>query len=168
MLKFPELLPFDWNDVDNIDKYYKVYQDNIFNGNHYFLGKKIHYDDRNFDGKHACFWHLITRNIKEFDERYPNKDRMQRIHWTQFILQNCMSNDIICWKELAQTKNRGLQYQTFLWNKENQFVVILEAQKDKNYRLVSSYCVDEKWQKQNFKQQSRKNPDPRKISGAQQ
>lgn len=170
MLKYPELLPINWNDPNMLDKCYQVYLDEIFKGNLTFLGKKIHYDNntKEDDDKHACFWHLITRTIKEFNERYPNRERMERLRWTPFILKNHMSVEITCWEELVHTKNRGKKYQTFLWDKKHEFVVILEKQNKNTYRLVSSYCVDEKWAKQNFKNKCKKHEDPRKISRAQQ
>ncbi len=167
MLRFPDLLPFDWNDVDNINKCYSVYMNDIFNANLCFMGKPIYYDCRVQDGKHACFWHLITRTVQEFHERYPNRDRMERIHWCPFIINNYTSEDIVCWTERVPTNGRGLKDQVFLWSIQNQYVVILEAQKQKAYRLVSAYCVDEKWQRNKFKKKSKVCADPRKKSGAQ-
>ncbi|MBO7052942.1 MAG: hypothetical protein J6W27_00700 [Alphaproteobacteria bacterium] len=166
MLSFPEIIPFDWNDPENLNKCYDIYLRSLYLGNHYFLGKKVHYDDKEIDGKHACFWHLITRNEKDFNERYPNRERLERIHWTAFMLENSESEDITCWEELVRTKKRGERYQTFLYSKQYKFVVILELQSHDLYRLVTSYYVDEKWRKDRFKQHAKRYRDPRKSIGS--
>jgi hypothetical protein len=165
MLNFPDIIPFNWNDPENIDKCYNIYLETLYSADLHFLGKKVHYDNKLLDGKHACFWHLITRDEKDFATRYPNRERLERIHWPAFILQNSNSESITCWEELIKTK-RGLRKQTFLWAREYKFIVILELQNDKVYRMVTSYYIDQKWAKERFKKSSRKHKDPRKNIGS--
>lgn len=169
-LELPELLEIEWdNYADKIDIIYDIYLNEIC-GKLSIFGLPVHCRiEPQYDGKHECFWHLMTQDFekrKYNGERFPDLHRCRRIKWIPYIIKNYLSPDIICWIKPHRRKlgkKTVCEDRIYLWNKENGFVVILGKQKHpKGYQLITSYCTNDPMTVNKFEKQSSEYPDPRK------
>lgn len=139
-LELPELLEIDINNYqDEIEKIYQIYLDELYNSKITVLGKNITCRRNPEDsGKHECFWHLITEGNPD---RIPDFERIRRFHWCSYILNNYMSEEIICWEKICKTP-KGAQRRIFFWLDVEKYLVVLgENRKRTSFELITAYYV---------------------------
>jgi hypothetical protein len=128
----PDLIPF--SNYSNWELYveiiYKIYIDEIVNGNLHFSGLPIHYRFiPKTDGKGFGFWHLISEG-KDEENRLPSMERCERIRWVKWILEESCSNKDIRWFETQRASSANI----VLWNPAIHYAVILGRRT--NYLLL--------------------------------
>ena len=141
-LKLPKFIEIDINNyVNEIDTLYKIYLNELYDANIIVLDKNITYRrDPLDDGKHECFWHLVTEGKK--DNRVPDFERIRRIHWGSYILKNYEDTEIVCWEKIHKG-NKGAQRRIFFWLENESYLIVLgENRKKTSFELITAYYVN--------------------------
>lgn len=139
-LKLPELIDIDINEYSQkIELLYQIYLDELYKPRINILGREITCRMNPLDAdKHECFWHLITEGNPE---RTPDFERIRRLHWCAYILNNYKSSEIICWEKPWKT-SKGTQRRVFFWLENEKYLVILgENRKKTSFELITAYHV---------------------------
>ncbi len=135
-MHIPDLLHFhgDWDRY--IEELYRIYFEEIVNGQLTFQGLPIKCQFRpETKGKGFAFWHVISDGPTE-DERVPDLRRCERIRWISWIIKSAGKDPRISWWE----NKRGRSVNVVLWLEKNDFAVIL-AKRSRYYLLKTAYCV---------------------------
>ncbi len=148
--KYPKLLDLaSYSVQDRTDCLRKIYKRDIECYDLFFRSSRIYptkseNDESTFD---THFTHLTT---KEFDEISENGEkvrkrsfdmlRSQRLHWVKtHIEETTGESDILVFS------NDYPAVRTYIWNKKENYVVILEPQrKPGNYYLLTTFYINEK------------------------
>lgn len=160
-LSLPDLLAIDINNyVNEIDNLYQIYLKELYEPKITVLGKSITCRKNPLDeDKHECFWHLITEGNPD---RIPDFERIKRLHWCSFILQNYMSSEITCWEKPCKTP-KGTQRRVFLWLDSEKYLIVLGENRAKNsFELITSYYVTHYGTLKSITRDSKNCVDPRK------
>ena len=139
-LELPELLDIDINNYSNeIDNLYQIYTEELYNPVITILDKTITCRRNPLDDdKHECFWHLITEGNPD---RTPDFERIRRLHWCAFILNNYTNPEISCWEKLCKT-SKGSQIRVFFWLENEKYLIVLgENRKKTSFELITAYYV---------------------------
>lgn len=106
-------------------------------------GKTIYIDERMAEPKEysnytKTFYHIITRTIKTYRDRFYECERANRIHWIRPILESHPCKDILYYK---WRDPKGLCREHF-WLVHKKFMVVL-ADTAPGKQIVTSFCVDD-------------------------
>ena len=96
--------------------------------------------------KEATFWHLITKDDKEAQDRLADLRRCERIKWPKFIIDNNKDDDIKVWETI---KNNDLRIHiAYKW----EYVVVLSRRK--GYLLLwTAFVVEHNHKKKKMKKE---------------
>ena len=82
---------------------------------------------------HRCFWHLISQGALNDEERIPDMQRCERIHWIAHIINNQYDTELKCWEN-----KRKSNINTVLWLPTERYMIILSNRKE-YYLLTTAY-----------------------------
>jgi len=147
--QYPELLELaSYTEQERNVCLKKIYDRDIQDYILTFRGKRIyptkHENDSSTFATH--FSHMTTKEFveiesgKEIKKRSFDIKRSERLHWVKtHIEETSKENDIVVFS------NEYPKVRTYIWNKKEKYVVILEPQKKSNaYYLLTAYYLDEK------------------------
>lgn len=164
-LELPELIDVSWSNYkEKLDDLYRIYISKIYNPDILINNKKITCRRDPLDeGKHECFWHLITNGK---DARTPDIERCKRLEWCPYILKNYTNKEITCYEKNHKT-GKGKQKRIFFWLPSEQYIIIIgESRNKRSYELVTAYFVNEQYYIRKFNEESKKSQDPRRAEAA--
>lgn len=106
-------------------------------------GKKIRIDPKpprpkEFKPYSESFFHIVTRRINFYNDRFYECNRANRIHWIKPILLSHPCNDIKYYKWLDDD---GICKEHFFYLSKR-FMVVLKPISD-DVQIVTAFCVDE-------------------------
>jgi hypothetical protein len=131
-----ELTQFSGDPTKYFDHLYLLFKRDFMDSQPTFHGKSVFIgDQRIFNGKPECFWHVTSQEDRQTKERTPNLRRCERIEWIRLIIEHC--NDTEVW-EWPKQHEREVRHNLFL-EPENFLVVLIER---KNFYLVTAIYVD--------------------------
>lgn len=148
--QYPELLELaSYSEHDRNICLQKIYDRDIKDYILTFRGKRIyptkHENDNPTFATH--FSHMTTKEFNDTDEngnaikkRSFDIKRSERLHWVKpHIEETTKDNDIVVFSHDYP------KVRTYIWNKKEKYVVILEPQKKSGaYYLLTAYYLDEK------------------------
>lgn len=157
-------LPIDLSKVDAtkiFDFLYDIFK-NDFVLNKTYLAKKIYINpksDDKEDNKEKVFWHLTSRDEKEYYwengirkhrviGRYPDFKRSSRIKWVKKIIENHEHSKVKYFYHQESNKKRDIRL--YLWAYEDDFVVILQKLGKSQSFLVTSFFIDHKGKREDY------------------
>jgi hypothetical protein len=91
------------------------------------------------DGKEVVFWHMTSRVDQETRERLPDLRRSERLPWVRPMMGNSTQPEILAWD--YEEGDRTIK--TYVWLKDQDFLVLMKKYKDGRRRLITSYHVDQ-------------------------
>lgn len=106
------------------------------------------------DTMQTLFKHLTCEEIevvnedgKKYKKRVFEMDRSQRLHWVRFHLEkNKKENIEIFSVEERDNRNRRNVFRTYVYDLDQQYVVVLEPQKsERDYYLLTGYYLNRKY-----------------------
>ena len=144
---------------------YEIFCRDIRDHNLRYLGYKIWFFPEKEDGKEKIFWHLTSRECKQQQiprrqrkfypadqdynqpERLPDPRRCERLPWVRPLIENPANPEVLAWdyEEGDQT------IKTYVWLKEEGFVVIMKKLNNGKRRLITSFYVDKEFKREDFK-----------------
>ena len=141
-MNLPDLvLLSDFKASEYLDNIYKIFVDEVANGNLSFLGLPIkcpYHPPHN--NKHFSFWHLISEKneTNREEDRVPDPRRCERIKWISYVIKNANDKEQIwCWENERLTK-RGRSEHIVLYLHEKQYIIVLRK-KPTRLELVTAY-----------------------------
>ena len=173
MLKMPEFIEITPNNyLSKLEEVYTFYKYRIAHAGLKFMNKDIVCrKEPLFDNKDECFWHLITKDsdilpngkIVPNDRNEVDFRRIEKLKWCPFLIDNYATKDVYCWKKQHKTP-RGKQNRVYLWDKDNNYVVILaeDFRNAKKYQIITAYPTDKEHTVNKFDKEKDNYPDPRK------
>lgn len=152
--------PWKENTFEELYRYFCV---NIRDAHLKLNGNDIWIFPEKEDGKEKIFWHLtsryskpkkISRRQRKFYkkeeqlklDRLPDLRRSERITWIPAIVKKSKSTEILSWDYLEV----GGSIKTYLWLKNENFIVILKKYNNNTYRLITSFYIDQDYKRKNF------------------
>ena len=133
----------DYQASDYLEKIYKIFVDEVVNGNLSFLGLRITCPYHPpFDNKHFSFWHLISEKNQTNQEkdRVPDMRRCERIKWISCVIKNADNKEKIwCWEKLIKT-TRGYNEHIHLYLHQERYLVVLRR-KNNRLEIVTTFVV---------------------------
>lgn len=148
--KYPELLELaSYNSYDRNICLQKIYKRDVEDYDLFFRNSRIYPTKNENDGVTFAthFAHLTTKEYEEKDEngnvvakRVFDMFRSVRLHWVKPHIEESTSEvDILVFS------NDYPCVRTYIWNKKQNYVVILEPQRKPNsYYLITAYYLNEK------------------------
>lgn len=106
----------------------------------------------------SLFSHLTKKSIEVTDDKGRKSKsrsefdihRSKRLHWVWHHIQEKKSDLKVF--SLAERKNGKDVLHTYLFDEEEEYVIVLEPQRSKtDYYLLSAYYLDEDWAKKNMR-----------------
>lgn len=139
-LVFPELLFFDEFGGDfrsYIDAAYRIFKNNFISTQPVYEGLKVsvrRYPE--VDGMHKTFYH-ITHEGEDEENRQPDVRRIERIRFPKFVIENCIHDEILIWKN-----KRGRDERIVLFNDREDYIVIL-TDRGEYYMFITAYYIEQ-------------------------
>ena len=158
--KYPELLDIlSLSEKDRIESLKMIFKRDIEeNSNLNFRGRKIYPIKGEEPNMQLLFRHLTTEEIKVTEEgnshskRVFEKERSQRLHWIKFHLeeQKKESVEIFSVEERDQKKRQNIT-RTYIYDKEQNYVIVLEPQRNqRDYYLLTAYYLNKNYGKKSI------------------
>jgi hypothetical protein len=97
----------------------------------------------------TLFGHLITRDDKDdkgkkLGTRSFEMERSVRLHWVKPRTEELKNENVVVFSYEDRVKNRGDVIRTYIYDKDEKYVVILEPQKSNmDYYLLTAYYLNE-------------------------
>lgn len=92
------------------------------------------------EGMHKTFYHITHKGDDE-KNREPDLERMKRIRFPKFVIDNNKHNDILIWKN-----RRGRDKRILMLNETESYIVILSERK-KYYLFITAYFIEREHQR---------------------
>ncbi len=149
---------------DTYDMLYLIFCATIRDRNLRFQGDGVWTFPEMEDGKEKVFWHLTTRKqSKQFvprrkqkfyrdqqqdddKERLPDPSRCERLPWVHAFIENSCEPELLFW----DYEEGDGDIKTYIWFRDEDFVVILKKYDNGSYRLVTSFYVTSEYKRQDF------------------
>jgi hypothetical protein len=158
--KYPELLDIlSLSEKDRIESLKMIFKRDIEeNSNLNFRSRKIYPIKGEEPNMQLLFRHLTTEEIKVTEEgnahskRVFEKERSQRLHWIKFHLeeQKKESVEIFSVEERDQKKRQNIT-RTYIYDKEQNYVIVLEPQRNqRDYYLLTAYYLNKDYGKKSI------------------
>lgn len=103
-----------------------------------YQGQNVWFFKEMEDGREVLFWHLTSREDRDIGGRLPDMRRCERLVWVRPSIENAHLPPVLCWDYVEGDKT----IKTYIWLKEEDFVIILKKYRDETRRLVTSFYVD--------------------------
>ena len=96
------------------------------------------------------FMHLTTERVEENEEEGNTitknvfePERSKRLHWINHHVHECTPDNIVVFSvtERDQVKRQDVT-KTYIYDKVEQYIIVLECQRGKGYYLLSAYHMD--------------------------
>jgi hypothetical protein len=100
----------------------------------------------------------VEENGKKIKKRVFEKDRAQRLHWVRFHIELTKKSGV----EIFSTEERDIVkrknvFRTYIYDTEQEYVVILEPQNSGlDYYLLSAYYLNKSWATKNMLKKMKK------------
>lgn len=162
----PELLMIDPWTGHTYEMLYRVFCRDIRDGSLHYDGHRIWFFPEKSDGKEEIFWHLTSRENKpkpiprrkqhlyrtgqthepETVERVPDFRRCERLNWVKPLVEHAVEPEVMAW----DYEEGDGTIKTYVWIKDQDFVVIMKKYPDGARRLITSFYVDSEYTKKDF------------------
>lgn len=103
--------------------------------------------ERKNDGKEDSFWHLITRG--KVGDRYPDYRRAERLEWVRQIIDSPTHPCVQIFYH--RESNQRQDVRMYLWAEKHDFVVIIQRLGKSRAFLVTSFYVDHKGKRDDYR-----------------
>ena len=131
-----ELTQFSGDPAKYFDHLFSIFKKDFIDSQPTFHGKPVFMgDQRMFNGKPECFWHVTSQKNRETGEREPNLRRCERVEWIRLIIEHCTDPEVWEWPKQHE---RELRHKLFL-ESEDFLVVLIER---KSFYLVTAIYID--------------------------
>lgn len=164
----PEWLPEKtkvnpWTE-DTYEMLYEIFCRDIRDYDLRYIGNNVWIFPDTEDGKERIFWHLTTRSgerkkiprrKRKFypegqtyseTERLPDLRRCERLPWVKPLIEHPSEPEALVW----DYKEGDLTIKTYIWIKDNDFVVIMKKYPNGKRRLITSFYVDKSFKRRDF------------------
>lgn len=110
------------------------------------------------------FKHLTCEEVTEEDEngrlfpkRVFEKDRSQRLHWINHHVQELSPEniDVFSVVERDQKKRQDVT-KTYIYDKKERYVIVLECQRKNTYYLMTAYYLNKSFGEKNIRKKMKK------------
>ena len=146
------------------DMLYTIFCRDIRDHNLRYIGNDVWIFHDMEDGKEKIFWHLTTRDSKREKiprrkrkfypkaqthtekERLPDLRRCERLPWIKPLLAHPAEPEVLAWDH----EEGDGTIKTYVWIKDNDFVVIMKKYPDDKRRLITSFYVDKFYTRKDF------------------
>jgi len=141
----PEALKYEDYDNDQnriIEAAYAIFKNDFIDSSLEYIGKKIIAPpELRADGKHECFWHIVSEKYRS--NRIFSIDRCVRINWPRALIDNASIHDVLVWKTVSQrSKSSKREMRLKIALSDYSYIIILREQST-CYILVTAYPVDQ-------------------------
>lgn len=167
-LKMPDWLPEiaavnPWTE-DTYEMFYAIFCRDIRDYNLRYNDNDVWIFPDTEGGKEIIFWHLTTRDVKRQKiprrkrryypegqtgtetERLPDLRRCERLPWVKSLIEHPSEPEVLAWD--YEEGDRTIK--TYVWIKDNDFVVIMKKYPDGKRRLITSFYVDKLFKRKDF------------------
>ena len=119
-----------------------------------FRGKKIYPLKGEEPNIEILFTHLTCEEIwveeengLKYKKRVFDMDRSVRLHWIRHHVEECKCKDVKVFSVTERdTKKRIDVTKTYIYNREQEYIIVLEPQRDGNsYYLLTAYYLNKEW-----------------------
>ncbi len=143
---------------------YQIFCQDIRDYDLQYMGNDIWTFPDTEDGKEVIFWHLTTRKErlqkvprrkrKFYSEeltdvepdRLPDLRRCERLPWVKTLVEHSTESEVLAWD--YEEGDRTIK--TYIWIKEDNFVVIMKKFPNGKRRLITSFYVDMPYKRKDF------------------
>ncbi len=138
----PDLISVDgeWQEV--CSKLYGVFQNDFHKIERRYQNRLLWWDRRIIDGEYEeGFWHLITKDNKDSNERLFDPRRAERLPWCGPTISNHDNCAVKAWDHMEHSK----RIRTYVWLEAHDYVIILEKRsvgKRDIVFLITAYYVE--------------------------
>lgn len=139
----PPLLNLDGTYVEIIERLYAVFRTDFILNRAQHLGRIVTYDgiiDEYSQGKVNGFWHVITRDDADVQDRLIDYHRSKRLPWAKPLMQNPFNEEIVFFAYEEGTRRDGVRH--YIWFRKGRYVVILKQRKFDYYWITAFYVED--------------------------
>lgn len=153
----PELLPFDGDWPNYVEKVYEAFVESFVRPEVRFQGYRVTAPYRpESQGKHFSFWHVISEaphpGNRQEEDRVPDIPRCERIRWIAWAVRQADAGvEGVCWWE----NRRGRDTHVVIWAEAHDFAVIL-GKRQGYYVLKTAYCNLRSGRRRAFEKEKRR------------
>ena len=113
-----------------------------------FRDRPVKHDDRiGPDGKEEGFWHIVSQDDRDTEQRLPDIARCERVPWIRPTIVNSRSPAISLWRNDHKRRKRVL-----LWLERLDYLIVLE-ERPEIVVLLTAYCTDRKHTRRKLRQE---------------
>lgn len=152
-----------WTDTTD-EMLYELFCRDIRDHNLRYIGNDVWIFLDTEDGKERIFWHLTTRKSKQKTiprrkrkfypedktytepERLPDLRRCERLPWVKPLIEHPSEPEVLAWD--YEEGDRTIK--TYIWIKDQDFVVIMKRFPNGKRRLITSFYVDNSFKRKDF------------------
>ena len=134
----PDLFPVGCWTENTFEDLYDIFLRDFVEHPLTYRGKSVWFFPEKDDDKEVLFWHLTHREDRDTGERLPDHRRSERLPWVREILIQSSQPEIIDWD--YEEGNGGIR--TYVWLKENNFLIVMKKYTNNTYRLITSFWVE--------------------------
>jgi hypothetical protein len=139
----PDIVPCDGDWAECVHRLYATFVRDFTYGRPRLRGRAVWWDRRKLDGDpyEEGFWHLISRDDPASEDRVPDFRRGERLAWCRATLDHATDTAVLQWN----FREGSERVRTYLWVKDQDFVVVLEERPIKNgtcFFLITAYHLD--------------------------
>jgi hypothetical protein len=116
---------------------YSIFKRDFKDSQPLYEGRAVWFFPQMEDGKEIIFWHMTSEKDGQSGERVPDLRRCERLPWARPMIENSRQPEIL-----------GFDYQeadgdtnTYVWLKDDDFVVLMKRYKDGRRRLLTSFYI---------------------------
>jgi hypothetical protein len=169
MNQTPDWLPpltsleyFEGDPIKYIEHLFSLFTRDFITSKPSFKGKYVFYDKADDNGKPRAFSHITTEENRETKERELCLRRCERIAWIRAIIEHYEDPVVLVW-EKEQRTSKKIATRTYLFLKEEDFLVILQEIKHGHYMITAIY-VDNPNQKRKHLKAYEKSKKPNLLN----
>lgn len=148
--------------ADTYEMLYTIFRRDFVASRPQYCGCEVWHFRQMEDGKESLFWHLTSREVKpkpvprrmrkfaaqmtEQPGRYPDLRRSERLPWVRPLIENSQQPQVLAW----DYEEGDGDIHTYVWLKNHDFVAIMKKYPDGRRRLITAFCVDKDYKRQDF------------------
>lgn len=160
----PEIATVNPWTEDTYEMLYEIFCRDIRGHNLRYIGNDVWIFPEMEDGKEKIFWHLTTRDAKRKKiprrkrrfypegqtdietERLPDLRRCERLPWVKSLIEHPSEPEVLAWD--YEEGDRTVK--TYIWIKDQDFVVIMKKYPNGKRRLITSFYVNRSFKRKDF------------------